>query len=80
MSTTATSGFSAASNAAKLIWKLSMSAGTTVSRAPAPSTYGWYSGKYGANVSTSSPGLVTARSAWASAPAAPVVGKMWPAV
>ncbi len=33
-------------------------------------------GSRGAKVSTSSPGLVTARMAWAIAPAAPVVGKI----
>ena len=53
-----------------------VSGGTTVSVAPVPSTYGMYSGKNGANVSTSSPGLVTARNACASEPVAPDVGKM----
>ena len=76
MSTAAVPGFSAFSNASKLIWKFSVSAGTTVRCAPVPFTYGWYSGKYGAKVITSSPGLVTTRSACANAPAAPVVGKM----
>ena len=45
ISTTCTFGLSAASNASKLIWKFSVSAGTMVSLAPAPLTYGWYSGK-----------------------------------
>ena len=53
-----------------------MSAGTTVSVAPVPPTYGWYSGKYGANVTISLPGSVTARNACASAAVAPAVGKM----
>ena len=77
MSTACTFGFSAASNALKLIWKLAVSAGMTVRCAPVPFTYGWYSGKYGAKVMISSPGLVTARMACDNAPAAPVVGKMW---
>ena len=45
MSTAAVPGFSACSNASKLIWKFSVSAGTTVRCAPVPLTYGWYSGK-----------------------------------
>ena len=76
ISTTATFGLSARSNASKSIWNAVVSGGTTVSVAPVPSTYGMYSGKNGANVSTSSPGLVTARNACASEPVAPDVGKM----
>ena len=59
--------------ASKLIWKLFVSAGTTLSLSPAPVMYGPYSGKYGAKTTTSSPGSVTALTAWAIAPAAPVV-------
>ena len=76
MSTAATRGFSARSNASKSIWKCAVSAGTTVSVAPVLATYGWYSGKYGANVMISLPGSVTARNACASAAVAPAVGKM----
>ena len=59
-----------------MIWNDVMSAGTTLSTAPVPSTYGTYSGKYGANVMTSSPGSVTHLMACARAPAAPDVMKM----
>ena len=55
--------FNCASNAAKLIWKVSISAGIMVSFKPAPAVYGLYSEKQGANVMISSPGFVTARKA-----------------